>query len=149
MFMHFESRKDFLAWAMATLIAEGDKTNSNATGNALAHAQRCADLVWKDDDHAPASERDQYVAWALVTIFAKCDMTNSNATGNALDLALKCADLMFPKSKETNIPTLPMKQPPGVNTVMTSMQGKAPPVPGERAEVPAMPIPPVSAPTNQ
>lgn len=146
MFIHFETRKEYLAWALGVLYAGGDKNNSNATGNALDQAKKCVDLMWPESSDGPATERDQYLAWALVVVFAESDKTNSNAVGNALDHALRCAELIYPKSKTDaiGVPSLPMQQPPRTPSVSTSVQGKAPPVPGERAEVPAMPVPTTS-----
>lgn len=146
MFIQFENRKEYVAWALAEFLAKGDKINSNAIGNALAHAQKCAELVWRDDDHPPATERDLYVAFAIVRILSELQMHNSNAVGNALGLAQQAADLIFGqnKSAQGGIPSLPMKQPPTIATSTTVMQGKAPPVPGETTKVPQPEIPPVN-----
>ncbi len=44
--MHFETREDYVAWALVMLFASSDKTNSNAIGNTFDHANKLADLVF-------------------------------------------------------------------------------------------------------
>jgi hypothetical protein len=140
-FPTFETKDDFIKWAIVAIYVHGDKTNSNAYGNALLHAQKLADLTFPNVEGFVPSERDHYIRWAIVSIFSALDMVNSNAYGNALMHAQKMADLMYPQNQAQGIPSLPLQQPPKVNVTMTSVQGKAPPVPGERAEVPPIPEP--------
>lgn len=45
--MHFDNREDYIKWATVIMLSTADKkTDSNAVGNALAHAQACADLFF-------------------------------------------------------------------------------------------------------
>ncbi len=44
--MHFENRQDYVAWALVIFLSTSEKSNSNAIGNALAHANACADLMF-------------------------------------------------------------------------------------------------------
>ena len=51
--MHFETREDYVAWALVMFFSTSEKTNSNAAGNALAHANQCADLIFGAPAKAP------------------------------------------------------------------------------------------------
>ena len=54
--MHFERREDYVAWALVIFLSTSEKSNSNAIGNALAHANQCADLTFGKVNEAPRAQ---------------------------------------------------------------------------------------------
>ena len=54
--MHFERREDYVAWALVIFLSTSEKSNSNAIGNALAHANQCADLMFGTTAQAPRAQ---------------------------------------------------------------------------------------------